>query len=124
VGVAIPPHIERTDSHPPLWKSAHGATPELRLRNPLPGLEIRNLTVEDECYSRRPSFLPGIAFESLAGFLKKFRRHAQVHLRVPQMDMAQVNRQWMQESLHVGALLIPRRETVNREGMAVMPSSA
>jgi hypothetical protein len=64
------------------------------------------------------SLLPGIAFKSLAGFMKKLGGHAQVHLRVPQMDMAEINRQVMHESLYVGALLIPRRETVDSEGMA------
>src|ERR1035441_5825258 len=62
--------------------------------------------------------LPGIAFEALTGFMKKLGRHAQVHLRVPQMDMAEINRQVMHESLYVGAFLIPRRETVDSEGMA------
>jgi len=33
------------------------------------------------------------------------------------MDMAQINRQVVEESLHVGTLLIPGRETVNGEGM-------
>jgi hypothetical protein len=53
------------------------------------------------------SLLSGIALEALAGFTEKLRRHAQVHLRVPQMDMAQVYRQVMEEPLHVCALLIP-----------------
>ena len=49
--------------------------------------------------------------------MEKFRRHARVHLRVPQTDMAEIDRQVMQESWHVGALLIPRRKTVNGECM-------
>jgi hypothetical protein len=53
------------------------------------------------------SLLSGIALEALAGFPKKLGRHAQVHLRVPQFDMAQIDRQLMQEPLYVGALLIP-----------------
>jgi hypothetical protein len=53
------------------------------------------------------SLLPGIALEALAGLTKKLGSHAQVHLRIPQTDVAQIDRQLMQESLHVGALLVP-----------------
>ena len=41
------------------------------------------------------SLLSGIALESLAGFTKKLGRHAQVHLRVTQMDVTQIDRQVM-----------------------------
>jgi len=64
------------------------------------------------------SLLPGIAFKALAGFMKKLGRHAQVHLRVPQVDMAEINRQVMHKSLYIGACLIPRRESMDSEGVA------
>jgi hypothetical protein len=69
------------------------------------------------------SLLPGIALEALAGLTKKLGRHAQVHLRVPQTAVAQIDRQLVEESLYVGPLLIPGGETVNSERMALMPSS-
>jgi hypothetical protein len=70
------------------------------------------------------ALLPGIALEALAGFTKKLGRHAQVHLRMPQMDMAEVDRQVMQKPLHVGTLLVPGGETVNCERVTLMPISA
>jgi hypothetical protein len=63
------------------------------------------------------SLLPGIALEALAGLAKKLGRHAEVHLRMLQLDMPQIGRQVMQQSLHVGTLLIPGDETVNGERM-------
>jgi len=39
--------------------------------------------------------LSGIALKALAGFAQKVRRHAQVHLCMPQMDMAEIDRQVM-----------------------------
>ena len=59
------------------------------------------------------SFLSGIALEALAGFTKKLGGHAQVDLRMPQLDVAQIDRQVMQEPLHVGTLLIPVRKVRN-----------
>jgi hypothetical protein len=70
------------------------------------------------------SLLPGIALEALAGLTKKLGRHTQVHLRVPQLAVAQIDRQLVQESLDVGTLLIPRGEAMNGERMTLMPSSA
>ena len=69
------------------------------------------------------SLLSGIALEALAGLTKKLGRHAQVHLRVPQMDVAQIDRQVMQEPLYVGTLLIPGGETVNGERMPQVVNS-
>ena len=42
----------------------------------------------------------------------------------PQMDVAEVDRQVMQEPLYVGALLVPGDETVNGERVTLMPMSA
>jgi hypothetical protein len=70
------------------------------------------------------SLLPGVALEALAGFTKKVGRHAQVHLRVTQVDVAQIDRQGVEESLHVDALLVPGSKAVNGERMPLMPSSA
>jgi hypothetical protein len=70
------------------------------------------------------SLLPGIALEAPTGLTKKLGRHAQIHLRVPQVDVTEVNRQVMQEPLYVGTLPIPGGETVNGERMTTMPSSA
>jgi len=69
------------------------------------------------------SLLPGIALEALAGLTKKLGRHAQVHLRVPQVDVTEVNRQMRQEPLYVGTLLIPGGETMNGERMAQVVNS-
>ena len=69
------------------------------------------------------SLLPGIALEALAGFTKKLGRHAQVHLRMLQLDVTQIDRQVMQEPLYVGTLLIPGGETVNGERMAQVVNS-
>jgi len=67
--------------------------------------------------------LSGIALEALAGLTKKLGGHAQVHLRVPQVDVTEVNRQMMQEPLYVGTLLIPGGETVNGERMPKVVNS-
>jgi hypothetical protein len=63
------------------------------------------------------ALLSGIMLEALAGLTKKLRRHAQVHLRGLQMNVTEIDRQVMQESLYVGTLLIPGGETVNGEGV-------
>jgi hypothetical protein len=64
------------------------------------------------------SLLPGITLEALAGFTKKLRGHAQVHLRVPQMAVAQIDREVMQKPLHIGTLLIPSGEAVDGKRVA------
>jgi hypothetical protein len=69
------------------------------------------------------SLLPGIALEALASLTEKLGRHAQVHLRVSWTDVAQIDRQLVQESLHVGTLLIPGGETMNGESMPQVVNS-
>src|SRR3990172_10321795 len=64
------------------------------------------------------ALLPGIALEALAGLTKKLGCQAQIHLCGPQTAVAQIDRQLVQEPLHVGTLLIPGGETVNGEGVA------
>ena len=50
-----------------------------------------------------------IALEVLAGLVEQLGRHAQVDLGMPDMHMAQIDGQMLEESLHVGALLVPGR---------------
>ncbi len=59
------------------------------------------------------SLLLYVVLESLGRFLQKFRRHAEIDLRVPNMDMAQIDRQQVQQSLYIRPLLIPRRQTMD-----------
>ena len=59
--------------------------------------------------------LSGIALESPAGLLQKFRRHAEIHLRMADVNMPQVDGQKRQQPLHIGPLLIPRRHAMHGE---------
>jgi hypothetical protein len=59
--------------------------------------------------------LPDVALEAEVGLVQKFGRHTEIHLRVPEMDVAEVDRQMMNQPLYIRALPIPGRETVNRE---------
>jgi hypothetical protein len=64
------------------------------------------------------SLLLGVPIEPVVGFMKKLWGHAQVHLRVPQMNMTEIDRQVMKESLHISTLLVPGSEAVNGGRMA------
>jgi hypothetical protein len=61
--------------------------------------------------------LRGVLFKAIASLLQEFRGHAQVHLRGPDMDMAEINRQEREQPLHIRALPIPGGQPVNGEGV-------
>src|ERR1700676_341757 len=58
-----------------------------------------------------------VSFKTAAGFLQKVRRHAQGDLRRPDMDMAKINGEQREQTLHIRALSVPRDEPVNGEAV-------
>jgi hypothetical protein len=57
----------------------------------------------------------GINLEALTGLMEQLRRHGQVDLGVPDVNMPQVDGQMLEQSLYVGALLVSGRQAVNGE---------
>jgi hypothetical protein len=61
--------------------------------------------------------LYGVLFETMTSLFQEFRGHAQVHLSGPDMDVAEIDRQEGEQLLHVGALPIPRDESMDGKGV-------
>jgi hypothetical protein len=68
--------------------------------------------------------LSGVAREAPGGLLEQVGGHAEVDLGAHEMGMPQVDRQLGEQLLDVGPLVIPGRQAMDGEAMAVMPSSA
>ena len=62
--------------------------------------------------------------EALGGLVQQFRRHVEIDLGMPDMNVTQRHRQMLQEALYIGILPIPGRQAVNGKGMTFMPMSA
>ena len=56
--------------------------------------------------------------------MQQLRRHSQVDLGGRDTHVPQVGGQVGQEFLHLGALLVPGRQPVDRETVALMPLAA
>src|SRR5258708_7261260 len=59
----------------------------------------------------------GITFEALTGLLQNLRRQSQITLSARNVYMAQVGCQVRQQTLHVGAALVPGQQTMGRRAM-------
>src|SRR5438876_366193 len=60
----------------------------------------------------------GVPLEECAGMLEQFRRDGEVCLRVRQVGVPKVNREVIDEPLHICSLAVPRCQAVDREGVA------
>jgi hypothetical protein len=59
----------------------------------------------------------GVPLEECAGLLQQVGRHGQVNLGVRQAVMPEVNREVIDQPLHVGTLSVPLGQAVDREGV-------
>jgi hypothetical protein len=66
----------------------------------------------------------GVPLKALASLLEKLRCQGQIHLRIGQVGMSEVDREVINEPLYVGPLSIPFGQSVDREAVALMPISA
>jgi hypothetical protein len=66
----------------------------------------------------------GVSLKPQPSLLQQVRRHGQVDLRMPDVDVPQVDREVVKEPLHIRPLLIPLDQAMNGEAVALMPTSA
>lgn len=60
----------------------------------------------------------------MASLLEKLRRQGQIYLRIGRVGMSEVDREVIDEPLHVGPFPIPFGQSVDREAVPLMPISA
>src|SRR5438128_416636 len=59
----------------------------------------------------------GVPLEATAGLLQQVGRHGEVDLRMPDVDVPQVDREVVKKPLHIRPLLIPLDQAMNGEAM-------
>ena len=66
----------------------------------------------------------GIPLEAPAGLLQQLRRHGQVNLRACESRMPEVNGELIHQPLHIRTLAVPFGQSMDREGVTLMPRAA
>ena len=65
-----------------------------------------------------------ILFKAKTGGVQECRSHSEVALRGGDMDMPQIGSEVGQQTLHIGAFLIPGHKPMHGPGVALMPRAA